>query len=81
MLSNDSFEFINRTQIKHWLWNALLQNSFQANIVFNDQLWLSSVEFGNCFRTYIYQQNRPSVDYERFILLEVSDIDSPVSAT
>ena len=48
-LSNDSFKFIDQNAIKHWLWNDLLQNSFQANIVFDNQLWVSLVKFREYF--------------------------------
>ena len=47
-LSNDSFELIKQITIKYWLYNALLQKSFQASIVFNDQLIVSWVEFRKC---------------------------------
>ena len=49
LLSNDSFEFINQIAINHLLWKALLQKSFQANIVFTDQLCVTLVEFRKYF--------------------------------
>ena len=52
-LSNDYFDFVNLIVIQYWFRNDLLQKSFQANIVFNDQLRVSSVELRECFRKFM----------------------------
>ena len=52
-LSSDSLEFIDQIAIKYWPWNALLQKSFQANLVFKYQLWMSLVDVRECFTKFM----------------------------